>query len=182
MHHSPFSPLLECREQDERRGAITGLRYAEVSSVDDTGYILTWLSGSVSSQSAPARVATLMAGNERGSYFMPEVGDEVVVGFEDGNLDRPVILGALWSDVDKPPTNADTSSSNNIRTIVSRLGHQLIFDDSPGAGKVTIKTKGDLKIVMDDATKMITIQVDGSNKIEISPAGVTVKGAMINLN
>lgn len=182
MHHTPFAALLECREQEDRRRDIAGLRYAEVLRVEDDGYILQWLSGAVTSPSAPARVATFMAGGERGSYFMPEVGDEVVVGFEDGNLDRPVILGALWSDVDQPPTNADTSSSNNIRTIVSRLGHQLTFDDTPGAGKVTIKTKGSLQIVMDDATHKITIEVDASNKIEISPAGVTVKGTVVNLN
>ena len=204
MCPNPFATLMEGREQGERRAAVPGLRFAEVVQHDDEGYILTWLSGSVSIQSAPARVATMMAGAERGTYFMPEVGDEVVVGFEDGDIDKPVILGALWSaDTDAPPSQADTSASNNIRTIVSRSGHQLTFDDSPGAekvllqsksehqvllddapgaAKIAIETAGGLKIVMDDVARSITIELDSANKIEISSAGVTVKGTQINLN
>ena len=181
MGANPFSAIMESQEQEQRRGAISGVRYAEVARHEDEGYILTWLSGSVTTESAPARVATLMAGGQRGSYFMPEVGDEVVVGFEDGDLDKPVILGALWSDVDNPPSQADTSSSNNIRTIVSRSGHQLTFDDSPGAAKVIVKTNGDLHMTMDDQAGTITIEMNSTNKIEMSATGITVQGTMVTL-
>ena len=57
----------------------------------------------------------------------------------------------------------------------------LIEDDAAG-GKITIKTKNNLRIVMDDAAGSITIEVDPSNKIELSAAGITVTGAVINLN
>ena len=135
-------------------------------------------------RSAPARLATLMAGNQRGSFFRPEVGDEVVVGFELGNINRPVILGALWSDVDQPPEGADTSSSNNIRMIVSRLKHQIVLDDTSSAGKVTIKSAGGISIVLDDASSApkltlttnggMTLVLDdtpGAAKIEAQTAG-----------
>lgn len=201
MSYSPFNQLLECFEEDDFSNQIGGLRYAEVESIGDDGYILKWLTSDSDAPSSPARCATMMAGNERGSFFMPEPGDEVLVGFEGGDLDRPVIIGALWSDVDAPPDHADTSESNNIRTIVSRLGHQLTFDDSPGAGKVTVKsagefmlemddaakkvtlsTPGNMKLELDDQAKKVTLAFDDSNKIELSMDGVKVVGTKINLN
>ena len=155
-----FHRLLEFAESWQRQQPQFGLAFAEVTSVDDDGYTLSYLSGNHDAPSAPARVAAPMAGHKRGAYFMPEVGDEVVVGFELGNLNRPVILGALWSDVDAPPSSADTSSANNVRTITSRAGHEVTFDDS-AAGKIQIKTVGGMEITLDDAGQKITIKTTG---------------------
>lgn len=182
IRRNPFEQILGNQEEEDRSNRVQGIRFAEVERYDDEGYILTWLSGDVDSESAPARVASFMAGRERGAFFRPEVGDEVVVGFEDGDLDKPVILGALWSDdVDPPPGDADNSASNNTRGIVSRLGHQFIFDDTQGAGKITIKTQNNLIIVLDDQAGSITVKVDDSNQIEMSAAGVKVKGSVVTL-
>src|SRR3972149_536693 len=49
------------------------------------------------------RIATLMAGGQRGGFFLPEVGDEVLVAFEHGDINHPYVIGALWNGVDKPP-------------------------------------------------------------------------------
>lgn len=176
--HSVFAALHHAGTGSE----VRGLRLAEVQEITDKGYILKWLSGNVRSTSAPARAASFMAGKERGAYFPFEVGDEVVVGFVDNDEDYPVILGALWSSQDPPPPGADTSSSNNTRTIVSRGGHELTFDDTENAGKVLLKTKGGMQILMDDAAKSLTIKFDAANSIVINTSGVTVKGAVINLN
>jgi len=156
-----FSRLRNFEEQYKREAPMFGLMFAEVTGIHDDGYQLEWLSGSMSSPSAPARVATLMAGDGRGAFFMPEVGDEVVVGFELGNIDRPVILGALWSDQDKPPQQADTGATNHVRTIVSRAGHEVTFDDSPD-GKITIKTKGGMEITLNDVPPKIVIKTTGN--------------------
>jgi uncharacterized protein involved in type VI secretion and phage assembly len=177
-----FSTLLADSEDRDRGSCVPGLRYAEIKEIQDDGYILAWLSGPVSSSSAPARAASFMAGKERGAYFPFEVGDEVVVGFIDGHQDQAVILGALWSDQDPVPTNVDASSSNNTRSIVSREKSELTFDDTSGATSVTLKSAGGMKLVLDDKAKTLTIQFDDSTKIELSSAGVTVKGAVINLN
>ena len=201
MSDSPFERILDSIQDLAGSNQVNGVRYAEVESIEDDGYVLTWLSSDDDAPSAPARVATLMAGGERGTFFNPEPGDEVVVAFEDGDLDRPVIVGSLWSDVDSPPADADTSSSNNLRIIRSRLGHQLTFDDSPGAGKVTLQTADEHKLEMDDPAKKITLQTPGGLKIEmdeiartirvelssttyiqLSDAGVDIKGTQINLN
>lgn len=182
MRQGVFNMLMADSEARQRGGAVEGLRYAEIKEITDEGYILTWLSGAVRSASAPARAASFMAGKERGAYFPFEIGDEVVVGFIDGCLDQPVILGALWSDQDPPPTKVDQSATNNTRSIVSRAKSELTFDDTSGATSVTLQSAGGMKLVLDDKAKTLTIQFDGSTKIELSPAGVTVKGAAINLN
>lgn len=178
--HSIFSAVHD--HASMRTGQIRGIRLAEVEDITDKGYILKWLSGNVRSKSVPARAASFMAGKERGAYFPFEKGDEVVVGFVDNDEDYPVVLGALWSSQDPPPPDADTASSNNTRTIVSRGGHELTFDDTENAGKVLLKTKGGIQILMDDAAKSLTIKLDDANSIVIDTSGVTVKGAVINLN
>lgn len=107
-----------------------------------------------------ARIATLMAGKDRGSFFLPEVGDEVLVAFEREDIRHPYVVGGLWNGQDKPPeTNRD--GKNNIRKIKSRSGHEIIFNDDHEAKKekVEIHTKAGHKVVLDDAA--------GSEKIEV---------------
>jgi uncharacterized protein involved in type VI secretion and phage assembly len=79
-----------------------------------------------------ARIAVLMAGNNRGAWFLPEVDDEVLVAFEHGDVRMPYVLGALWNGVDAPPRD-NSDGKNNQRVIRSRSGHELVFnDDSDG--------------------------------------------------
>lgn len=107
-----------------------------------------------------ARIATLMAGKDRGSFFLPEVGDEVLVAFEREDIRHPYVVGGLWNGQDKPPeTNSD--GKNNIRKIKSRSGHEIILNDDHEAKKekVEIHTKAGHKVVLDDAA--------GSEKIEV---------------
>jgi uncharacterized protein involved in type VI secretion and phage assembly len=105
-----------------------------------------------------ARVATLMAGADRGTFFLPEEHDEVLVAFEQGDISRPYILGALWNGKDKPPdTNAD--GKNNLRLIKSRSGHLVRFDDTEGSEKIEIIDKsGNNRIAIDTANKAIAIE------------------------
>jgi len=79
-----------------------------------------------------ARIATMMAGNDRGSYFLPEVGDEVLIAFEQGSISTFLhVIGSLWNGKDKVhETNSD--GKNNLRVIKSRSGHKIIFDDTKG--------------------------------------------------
>lgn len=107
-----------------------------------------------------ARIASLMAGSDRGTYFLPEVGDEVLVAFDHGDIGHPYIIGALWNGTERPPeTNLD--GKNNIRKIKSRSGHEIIFDDNGEARqeKLEIHTKAGHKILLDDSS--------GQEKIEI---------------
>lgn len=117
-----------------------------------------------------ARIASFMAGKERGAFFLPEVGDEVLVAFENGDVNRPFIMGALWNGKDTPPdTNSD--GKNNTRIIKSRNGHILQFSDKQNEEKITLKScKGHI-LELDDKNGEENIKVidkSGNNKIVIS--------------
>ena len=120
-----------------------------------------------------ARMATPMAGDQRGFFCLPEVKDEVLVAFEQGDMSRPYIVGALWNGKDKPPsTNAD--GKNNIRVIQSRSGSLIRFDDTKGGEKIEIQDKnGDNSIVIDIAKGAIVIK--SSKDISIEAAQGTIK-------
>lgn len=140
-----------------------------------------------------ARMATTMAGPDRGTYFLPEVGDEVLVAFEDGNVHYPYVLGALWNSEESPPEdNAD--GENNIRQIRSRSGHEITLDDTERAEKVEINTNAGNEIVLDDATGSEKIRIadkSGQNTIEFdatkgsidvkSGATVSIESPMISI-
>ncbi len=154
---------------------------------DDGGAALAW-----------ARLATLMAGGDRGTWFIPEVGDEVLVAFTAGDPRWPVVIGALWNGVDAPPETMD--SNNNLRSITSRSGHKLTFDDSAGGEKVVLETQGGHKLTLDDATggtvtlehsNGAKIKIDVTGNIEITanvkvkiqaPAGLDITAAMVKVD
>jgi uncharacterized protein involved in type VI secretion and phage assembly len=119
-----------------------------------------------------ARIATTMAGNNRGTFFLPEVDDEVLVAFELGNVERPYVVGALWNGVDAPVRdNAD--GKNNERVIRSRAGHEFILNDEEGKEQVEIKTKAGHQFLLDDSSgseKIAIVDKSGNNKIEIDSA------------
>src|SRR5262249_51354897 len=104
-----------------------------------------------------ARAAVLMAGRNYGTFFLPQVHDEGLVAFENGDPRKPHILGALWSHTNQPPdTNAD--GQNNKRFIKSRSGHLIRFDDTDGAEKVEIIDKsGNNTLTFDTTSNTVTI-------------------------
>lgn len=105
-----------------------------------------------------ARIATMMAGNDRGTYFIPEVEDEVLVAFEHGDIHYPYIIGALWNGKDKVHEN-NSDGKNNLRVIKSRSGHKVIFDDTEGNEKITVIDKTEQRsIVIDSKQKTIDIR------------------------
>jgi uncharacterized protein involved in type VI secretion and phage assembly len=122
----------------QMNGVVMGI----VRSLDDPQNLgrvqiyFPWLSET--NQSYWARIATLMAGSERGTWFMPEVGDEVLVAFEHGNSQHPYVVGFLWNGQSKPPNKG---IDRQVRRLKTASGHILEFDDRPGLEKITIKTR-----------------------------------------
>lgn len=127
-----------------------------------------------------ARLSLPMAGKSRGSFFRPEVEDEVLVAFEHGDPRFPYILGSLWNGVDQPPADDGQKTKNNWRFIHSRSGHVLRFDDTAGAEKIEIIDKdGSRRIVIDSAKTKIQILCDGVGDIEVkaTAGNVTIQAA-----
>jgi uncharacterized protein involved in type VI secretion and phage assembly len=122
-----------------------------------------------------ARLVTLMAGKDRGMFFRPEKDDEVLVGFELGDVRRPYILGSLWSTTDTPPADDGQATENNWRFIKSRNGHIVKLDDTKGQEKIEIiGSDGERQIVFDIAAKKIQVTCD-SGDIEVSASAGSVK-------
>lgn len=115
-----------------------------------------------------ARIALLMAGPDRGTFFLPEVDDEVLIAFEHGDVRFPYILGMLWNGQDTPPYD-NSDGNNDLRVIKSRSGHELIFNDNDSEGKLEIHTKAGHQVVLDDkaGSEKITVQDKSGNSIEI---------------
>jgi uncharacterized protein involved in type VI secretion and phage assembly len=123
-----------------------------------------------------------MAGNDRGTWFLPEVGDEVLVAFDHGDVQHPYVLGALWNGQDQP-AGENSDGQNNTRRIKSRSGHELIFDDTSSAEKVTVKTKAGHTLVLDDTPGGERIEIKdktGANSIVIDSVqnSIAVESAM----
>ena len=98
---------------------------------------------------------------DRGIYFLPEVEDEVLLAFEQGDINFPYILGALWNGKDTPPAKND-DGKNNKRMIKSRSGHQIVLDDTDGEEQIVIQDKTENnKIVIDSKDNKMNIDVEG---------------------
>jgi uncharacterized protein involved in type VI secretion and phage assembly len=190
----PLERLLEPQTAQARQQPVHGLVTAIVRAIEDDGtYRLDYLTMGSDEPSAPARVMMPMAGGKRGMHFFPEKGDEVVVAFELGDTNLPVILGAVWNNNDRPPDQAKQSPDNHVRTIVSRSGHELTFDDTPGAEKITLKSKSGHKVtlrtargaalILDDTPPgSVTLRTAGGSQITISDAdGITTISAPLQI-
>lgn len=121
-----------------------------------------------------ARLSTLMAGAGRGTLFRPELGDEVVVAFLQGDPNQPFVIGALWNDKDVPPEGGGTRD-NHLRTLRTRSGHVLRFDDTPGAEKIELVASGEKqRIVVDVAAKKVSVEADEGEVFVKAAGDVTV--------
>ncbi len=137
-----------------------------------------------------ARVASFAGGQEAGAFFLPEVGDEVLVAFERGELEFPVVLGSLWNGRDKPPFE------EGRRLIRSRKGHEVVLHDQKGevclrsakGREITLKDSGEI-IIKDPAGNEIhftenppTLRVKGGLKVEIEAQELKLKGLSVEIS
>jgi len=122
-----------------------------------------------------ARVATLMAGSQRGTWFMPEEGDDVIVAFEGGDIRRPVVLGALWSANAPPPESADQAST--VKTIRSQRGTTIRLVDDQANARVVVETPGGQRLVLQDAPGSVHIEDANGNAMTFSPSGITINAS-----
>lgn len=121
-----------------------------------------------------ARLATMMGGNNRGTFFIPDVDDEVLVAFEGGNPRRPYVVGALWNGQDAPPEQMDGAGKNDLKTILSRQGVRITLDDTDGAVKLRLETPGGQSIVLSDADNSIEADDSNGNSIRMDAGGITI--------
>ncbi|PSJ18966.1 type VI secretion system tip protein VgrG [Nitrosomonas supralitoralis] len=117
-----------------------------------------------------ARLVSFYGSKELGAFFIPEIGDEVVLGFFNADPSYPVILGSLYSSNKNPAY--ELTADNFIKAIVTRSKLKLEFDDEKKV--VTLITPDNNKIVISDDQKSILLQDQNANKIELNPNGIVI--------
>ena len=118
-----------------------------------------------------ARLSNFYSTSGAGAFFMPEVGDEVILGFLNEDPRYPVVLGSVYSGTKiKPFTGLDPNEKNSIKAIVSKSGISVQFDDE---NKIwTVATPNKNTIIISDKDKKITIQDENQNSIVMSSSGI----------
>jgi phage baseplate assembly protein V len=129
------------------------------------------------------RVAQPYAGNGYGFVFVPEQNDEVLVAFIHGDMRMPIVIGGLYNGKDKPPTSR--KKDRDQKMVRTKLGHELLLDDTKKTQRTRIKTAGKQEIDVDDAGKKVTVKSaeghsvvmdDGAKSIEVRTSeGQSVK-------
>ncbi len=116
------------------------------------------------------RMLTPHAGGEKGFHFIPEIGEEVLVGFEGGNAERPYVMGALYNGTKK----ADTwqSDNNDIKAIRTRSGHTIELNDTDGEEKINIYDNEGSIISFDTQAKSLTI--NATETIDIAAKNINL--------
>jgi hypothetical protein len=145
-----------------------------------------------------ARVVTFGAGQgpraseARGAVFLPEIDDEVIVGFENGDLRRPVVLGTVYNAQTKVPKLHPTGGHADVRSITSRNGHTIAFSDKSGADShVNIQLAGNrtfLKLTDDgveleaEQSKPLSIKAGQASLTFDDKGNITLKGQKITID
>jgi phage baseplate assembly protein V len=171
--------LLEAETTDAREpGLVKGVSVGVVAQNKDPEGLgrvkirFPWRENS--DESYWARIAVPMAGKDRGTWFLPEVGDEVLVACDGERVEHPYVVGCLWNGQDKPPQN-NGDGKNDLRVIRSRSGHEIVFDDGV-QGRIDIHLKDDKRTVRLDQDG-IEICDDSGNSIKITstPGKIALK-------
>jgi uncharacterized protein involved in type VI secretion and phage assembly len=172
-------------------GLFHGAHLAEVVNLDDPEglarvQVRVLSVDGVADHDAPlwARVAVPFAGNNRGTFFIPDVGDEVLVVFVNGDPRHPIVAGGLWNGSDTAPESI--SGGGNIRKVIrSKNGVKLTLEDQVGQEKFIAETPGGQKVTLNDAPDGIAITVEDSNgnSVKLDRTGITVTAsAKVTIN
>lgn len=160
-----------------------GVYLAEVSSIDDPAQLARvqvrlFNFDGVDGHDGPvwARVACPFAGNNRGAFLIPDVGDEVLVSFVNGDARFPIVFGGLWNGQSTTPEQI--SGGRNLRKVIrSKNGVKLTLEDGDGQEKFIAETPGGQRVTLADGPGKITIEDSNGNSIDMETAGITITGA-----
>jgi uncharacterized protein involved in type VI secretion and phage assembly len=118
-----------------------------------------------------------MAGRDRGTWFIPDVDDEVLVAFEGGDPRRPYVLGGLWNGTDSPPETMDRAGNNYKKVVRSRRGVKITLDDQEGQEKLVLETPGGQKLTLKDGPGAVEVVDSNGNSIKLEAAGITIQSS-----
>lgn len=156
---------------------------AEVVSLDDPQslervQVRLYAFDGLDGQDVPlwARVACPFAGNNRGAFLMPDVGDEVLVTFLQGDVRHPVVIGGLWSGHNSSPASL-AGEGNKTKVIRSKNGVKITLDDHDGQEKLVIETPGGQKVTLQDGPGQIEAVDTNGNSVKLDSSGITLRAS-----
>lgn len=159
-----YDELLEAKKENDTLPPVTapGLLNAVVKDIWDEehkGMIkVEYLLGEKDHKTSDwVRVMSFYGGKDFGNYWLPEIGTEVVVGFVQGNLNMPIVLGCLWNSTDTYPPET-VNEKNEVKTIMTKAGNKITFSDTENKAKITIETPKKLALTIDDESEMISME------------------------
>ena len=177
----PFEQQLQERLPSGWGGRWYGVAPAlviDIKDPDNQGRVKVTLPWSIDAKGARyegwARLTTLLAGNNRGSWFIPDVNDEVLVAFEHGDPRRPYVLGGLWNGKDAAPESMDGSGRNFKKVLRSRNGVKITLDDQDGQETLLLETPGGQKITLKDGPGSVEVIDSNGNSVKLEASGITV--------
>lgn len=124
-----------------------------------------------------ARVAAPFAGADRGCFCLPDVDDEVLVVFVQGDPRYPVIVGGLWNGAAVPPADIESGGVNRYKRIKSKNGITITLDDNQGEETLTLETPGGQKLTLRDGPSSVVIEDSNQNSVTLEAAGITIQAA-----
>lgn len=178
MEGTLYAPLLT-----RPRGWLHGPQLAVVVSVDDPegrNRVQVRLVGcdDTDQQDAPlwARVVCPFAGQDRGAFLIPDVDDEVLVVFQNGDPAFPLVLGGLWNGSSTAPAQIG-ADGNRLKVIRSKNGVTITLDDQSGQERFIVETPGGQRMTLSDGPGVVRVEDSNGNSLEMATAGVTVIAA-----
>jgi len=182
-------PLADTRLPTGLGGLFHGVYPAVVTDLadpDGQGRVrvrLPWAPDNGTGAELWARLATMFAGNDRGAWFLPDIGDEVLVAFGGGDPRHAFVLGGLWNGQDSPHETMDSASRNDIKSIRSRNGVKITLDDSAGAEQMILETPGGQKITLRDSNAGVEFTDSSGNTVTMAASGLSLEtGAKVSIS
>lgn len=157
-------------QQEKIYGVVVG-KVEDNTDLKKLGRVQISLPSISDAKSYYARVSSLTAGGDItkqeswGMYFLPEKGDEVLVSFEHGDINKAVVVGSVWNGVARPP-EANETGTNEKKVIKTKSGMQILFDETPKRECLVLQDKAGSMIKMDSATGDIIIEAKGNVTIK----------------
>ncbi len=188
VHGTRTGQLIETLGLDAQPPRYAGAAIGIVTNTDDPSHWgrvkvkFPWMTEDAESEWA--RVMGPGAGPEAGLFFIPDVDDEVLVLFEQGDFRRPYVIGGLWNGQDAPPPEAPSSGQERplVRTWRSRTGHHItVYDNADN--RIEIVTKTGHRLVLDDSNNTVTLKTDGGLVLTLSDndGKITLEGNEISI-
>jgi len=173
-----IAPLLQ-----RQAGWLQAAQLAQVVSLDDPDgrnrvqvRILGCDGGSRQDAPVWARVVCPFAGRDRGAFFIPDVDDEVLVVFQDGDPSHPLVLGGLWNGASAAPEDI-RGGDNRYKVIRSKNGVRLVMDDQAGQERFVVETPGGQRVTLQDGPGQVLVEDSNGNSVRMDATGVQVVAA-----